>query len=173
MSVEPTPPAAETKRQADVQATFVATLVDEWIRAGLTDAVLCPGSRSTPLALALAARTELQIHVRLDERSGGFFALGMALSQLRPVVICTTSGTAAAELHAAVAEADSACVPLLVCTDDHPERPLRSRHAMAVRSGRRLVDHRSVLAPTWRSGVCRGRWGSSRARAGAPKPCVS
>jgi len=101
-----------------VQATFTATLVDEWKAGGVTDAVICPGSRSTPLALALAAR--LTVHVRLDERSAAFFALGLAMSTGRPVVICTTSGTAAAEVHAAVVEAHHAGVPLIVCTADRP-----------------------------------------------------
>jgi 2-succinyl-5-enolpyruvyl-6-hydroxy-3-cyclohexene-1-carboxylate synthase len=101
-----------------VQATFSATLVDEWCRLGVTDAVVCPGSRSTPLALALAAR--LQVHVRLDERSGAFFALGLAQATGRPTVVCVTSGTAAAELHAAVVEAHHARVPLIVCTADRP-----------------------------------------------------
>jgi 2-succinyl-5-enolpyruvyl-6-hydroxy-3-cyclohexene-1-carboxylate synthase len=102
------------------QATFAATLVDEWILAGLRDAVLCPGSRNTPLALALAARPDLRLHVRLDERSAGFFALGLALGSGRPALVCTTSGTAAAELHASVVEAHHAGVPLLVCTADRP-----------------------------------------------------
>jgi 2-succinyl-5-enolpyruvyl-6-hydroxy-3-cyclohexene-1-carboxylate synthase len=101
-----------------VQATFCATLVDEWERGGVTDAVVCPGSRSTPLAVALAER--LRVHVRLDERSAAFFALGLAMSTGRPTVICTTSGTAAAELHPAVAEAHHARVPLIVCTADRP-----------------------------------------------------
>jgi 2-succinyl-5-enolpyruvyl-6-hydroxy-3-cyclohexene-1-carboxylate synthase len=101
-----------------VQATFAATLVDEWASGGVTDAVVCPGSRSTPLAVALAAR--LTTHVRLDERSAAFFALGLAMSTGRPTVICTTSGTAAAELHAAVVEAHHAGVPLIVCTADRP-----------------------------------------------------
>jgi 2-succinyl-5-enolpyruvyl-6-hydroxy-3-cyclohexene-1-carboxylate synthase len=101
-----------------VQATYSATLVDEWCRRGVTDAVVCPGSRSTPLALALAAR--LRVHVRLDERSGAFFALGLALASGRPVVVCVTSGTAAAELHPAVVEAHHARVPLIVCTADRP-----------------------------------------------------
>lgn len=103
-----------------VQATFAATLVDEWIRAGVTDAVVCPGSRSTPLALALAARPELRLHVRLDERGAGFFALGLALATGRPAPVCTTSGTAAVELHPAVVEAHHAGVPLLACTADRP-----------------------------------------------------
>jgi 2-succinyl-5-enolpyruvyl-6-hydroxy-3-cyclohexene-1-carboxylate synthase len=101
-----------------VQATFSATLVDEWVRCGVTDAVICPGSRSTPLAVALAAR--LTAHVRLDERSAGFFAVGLALATGRPTVICVTSGTAAAELHPAVVEAHHARVPLIVCTADRP-----------------------------------------------------
>jgi 2-succinyl-5-enolpyruvyl-6-hydroxy-3-cyclohexene-1-carboxylate synthase len=101
-----------------VQATFCATLVDEWAWAGVTDAVICPGSRSTPLALALADR--MRVHVRLDERSAGFYALGLALATGRPVVICVTSGTAAVELHPSVVEAHHARVPLIVCTADRP-----------------------------------------------------
>jgi len=108
---------------ADVQATFAATLVDEWARAGLTDAVVCPGSRSTPLALALAEAADagrLRLHVHHDERSGAFLALGIGLATGGPAVVLTTSGTAAAELHAAVVEADLAGVPLLACTADRP-----------------------------------------------------
>ena len=101
-----------------VQATFCATLVDEWVRLGVSDAVVCAGSRSTPLALPLADR--LRVHVRLDERSGGFFALGLAMATGRPTVICVTSGTAAAELHPAVVEAHHGGVPLIVCTADRP-----------------------------------------------------
>jgi 2-succinyl-5-enolpyruvyl-6-hydroxy-3-cyclohexene-1-carboxylate synthase len=105
---------------SEVQATFAATLFDEWIERGLHDVVLAPGSRSTPLAIAAAARSELNLHVRLDERSAGFFAIGRALVTSRPVVMVTTSGTAAAELHACVAEADLAFVPLIVVTADRP-----------------------------------------------------
>jgi 2-succinyl-5-enolpyruvyl-6-hydroxy-3-cyclohexene-1-carboxylate synthase len=103
-----------------VQATYAATLFDEWIRWGLRDVVVCPGSRSTPLALACARRLELRVHVRIDERSAGFFALGRALATHVPVAIVVTSGTAAAELHACVAEASQAFVPLLVLTADRP-----------------------------------------------------
>jgi len=105
---------------SEVQATFAATLFDEWIALGLRDVVLCPGSRSTPLALACAERAELSLHVRIDERSAGFFALGRALATKRPVAVVVTSGTAAAELHACVAEASLAFVPLVVLTADRP-----------------------------------------------------
>ena len=101
-----------------VQATFAATLVDEWSRQGVSDAVVCPGSRSTPLAVALARR--LRSHVRLDERSAAFYALGLAMATGRPTIVCVTSGTAAVELHPAVVEAHHAGVPLIVCTADRP-----------------------------------------------------
>jgi 2-succinyl-5-enolpyruvyl-6-hydroxy-3-cyclohexene-1-carboxylate synthase len=113
-------PPAEPLPPADVQATFAATLVDDWVRAGLTDAVVCPGSRSTPLALALAAHAGVRVHVHHDERSGAFLALGLGLGSGRPALVLTTSGTAAAELHATVVEADLAAVPLLACTADRP-----------------------------------------------------
>ncbi|OYV60374.1 MAG: 2-succinyl-5-enolpyruvyl-6-hydroxy-3-cyclohexene-1-carboxylate synthase, partial [Actinobacteria bacterium 21-73-9] len=103
-----------------MQATFAATLFDEWRRAGIAEVVLAPGSRSTPLALAAAATEGLTLHVRLDERSAAFFAVGRTLATARPVVVVVTSGTAAAELHAAVAEADLARVALLVVTADRP-----------------------------------------------------
>jgi 2-succinyl-5-enolpyruvyl-6-hydroxy-3-cyclohexene-1-carboxylate synthase len=103
-----------------VQATFAATLVDEWVRAGVRHAVVAPGSRSTPLVVALASDDRIKLHVRLDERSAGFFAIGVALGSSSPVVVCTTSGTAAAELHAAVIEADLACVPIICVTADRP-----------------------------------------------------
>jgi 2-succinyl-5-enolpyruvyl-6-hydroxy-3-cyclohexene-1-carboxylate synthase len=105
---------------SEAQATFAATLFDEWVQLGLRDVVLSPGSRSTPLALAAAAREELTVHVRLDERSAGFFALGRAMMSALPVAVVVTSGTAAAELHASVAEADLAFVPLLILTADRP-----------------------------------------------------
>src|SRR5688572_3684732 len=104
----------------NVQATFSSTLVDEWVRAGVTDAVVCPGSRSTPLAVALVADGRIRIHVHHDERAGGFLALGLGIAAGRPAVVLTTSGTAAVELHPAVVEASMATVPLVVCTADRP-----------------------------------------------------
>ena len=104
----------------DVQATFVAVLVDEWVRAGVTDVVLAPGSRSTPLAVAVAGEPRLRLHVMLDERGAGFFGVGLGLGGGRPAVVVTTSGTAAAELHASVVEAHQAGVPVIVVTADRP-----------------------------------------------------
>jgi 2-succinyl-5-enolpyruvyl-6-hydroxy-3-cyclohexene-1-carboxylate synthase len=101
-------------------ATFCATLVDEWIRAGITDAFVAPGSRSTPLALALTDDDRLRVHVFHDERSASFAALGHGLATDTPAVVAATSGTAAAHFHAAVIEASLSSVPMLVCTTDRP-----------------------------------------------------
>jgi len=103
-----------------VAASFSAALVDEWVRAGLTDAVVAPGSRSTPLAIALVRDGRIALHVRLDERSAAFFAVGIGLATGRPAVLVTTSGTAAIGVHAAVVEAHLSRVPLIVCTADRP-----------------------------------------------------
>ena len=102
---------------------FATVLVDELIRCGLREAVVAPGSRSAPLAMALHAASaagRLRLHVRIDERSAGFLALGLAKASGRPAAVVCTSGTAAAHLHAAVIEADEAGVPLLVLTADRP-----------------------------------------------------
>ncbi|MGH3568019.1 MAG: 2-succinyl-5-enolpyruvyl-6-hydroxy-3-cyclohexene-1-carboxylic-acid synthase [Pseudonocardia sp.] len=98
-------------------------IVDELVRCGVTDAVLCPGSRNAPLAFALHAADaagRLRLHVRIDERTAGFLALGLALRSGRPVPVCTTSGTAVANLHPAVLEASHAGVSLLAVTADRP-----------------------------------------------------
>ena len=105
---------------AAAQSAFALALFDEFARGGLVDVVVCPGSRSTPLVLAAAETQGLALHVRLDERSAGFFAIGRALVTRRPVAVVVTSGTAAAELTAAVVEADLAGVPIVVVTADRP-----------------------------------------------------
>jgi len=104
----------------DVQATFCATLVDEWVTLGVTHAVVAPGSRSTPLALALTDRSELSVHVVHDERSAAFVALGLGLSGTPALLLCT-SGTAAANFFPAVVEAGLSEVPMVVLTADRPE----------------------------------------------------
>ncbi len=106
--------------QADDQVTFCATLVDQWMALGMQHAVVAPGSRSTPMALALAARDDLQVHVAHDERTAAFMALGIGQSTGVPAALLCTSGTAAAHFHAAVIEADLSGVPMLVLTADRP-----------------------------------------------------
>ncbi len=101
-------------------AETLRALVSELVAAGVRDAVVCPGSRSTPLALAIASCEPLTTRVLLDERSAGFFALGLARVSRRPVVIVATSGTAVANLMPAVVEANLARVPLVVLTADRP-----------------------------------------------------
>ncbi len=107
-------------RPNDVQATFCATLVDQWIRLGVGHAVVAPGSRSTPMALALAERSELRVHVVHDERSAAFVALGLGLDGIPALLLCT-SGTAAANFFPAVVEAGLSEVPMIVLTADRPE----------------------------------------------------
>ncbi|HEY8467724.1 MAG TPA: 2-succinyl-5-enolpyruvyl-6-hydroxy-3-cyclohexene-1-carboxylic-acid synthase [Solirubrobacterales bacterium] len=99
---------------------LASALVEELARSGMRHAVICPGSRSTPVALALLREPAISTHSIVDERSAGFFALGAASATGRPVAIACTSGTAAANLHPAVAEAAEADVPLIVITSDRP-----------------------------------------------------
>ncbi|HEV3268081.1 MAG TPA: 2-succinyl-5-enolpyruvyl-6-hydroxy-3-cyclohexene-1-carboxylic-acid synthase [Acidimicrobiales bacterium] len=161
------------------QATFAATLFDEWIEAGLRDVVISPGSRSTPLVLAAAQRDELTLHVRLDERSAGFFALGRSLATKMPVVIIVTSGTAATELHACVAEADLAFVPLVVVTADRPPELHGVGAPQTIEQGRlygamvRLFEDPGVAdlehASSWRPLASR-LWHAARGDDASPGP---
>ena len=144
-------------------------LVDELVRCGVQEAVLAPGSRSAPLAFALHAADaagRLRLHVRIDERSAGFLALGLAKASGRPVVAVTTSGTAAANLHPAVLEAAHAGVPLLALTADRPPE-LRGVGANQTVDQLRLFgpaagfvelgapETRAGQNAYWRSTVCR------------------
>ena len=104
----------------DATTAFARALVDEWARAGVTHACVAPGSRSAPLALALAGEPRLRLEVFHDERSAAFFALGVGKASGRPAVLLCTSGTAAANFHPAVLEAHHARVPMIVCTADRP-----------------------------------------------------
>jgi 2-succinyl-5-enolpyruvyl-6-hydroxy-3-cyclohexene-1-carboxylate synthase len=107
---------------------LASALVEELARAGVRHACVSPGSRSAPLALALWKESGIQVWSHVDERCAGFFALGIAQQTGLPAVVLTTSGTAAANLHPAVAEAAEARVPLIVVTADRPPE-LRGRGA--------------------------------------------
>ncbi|WP_370327314.1 2-succinyl-5-enolpyruvyl-6-hydroxy-3-cyclohexene-1-carboxylic-acid synthase [Euzebya sp.] len=103
-----------------LSATEIGTvLVDALVRQGVTDVVISPGSRSAPIALAAAAAVP-RLHVRVDERSAGFLALGLARGSGRPAAVVCSSGTATANYHPAVIEADAAGVALIVLTADRP-----------------------------------------------------
>jgi 2-succinyl-5-enolpyruvyl-6-hydroxy-3-cyclohexene-1-carboxylate synthase len=99
---------------------LASAMVEELARGGVRRAVLSPGSRSTPLAVALWRQPEIEVAVILDERSAAFFALGTALASGVPAAVLCTSGSAAANLHPAVVEADEAGVPMIVLTADRP-----------------------------------------------------
>jgi 2-succinyl-5-enolpyruvyl-6-hydroxy-3-cyclohexene-1-carboxylate synthase len=102
---------------------FATVAVDELVRCGVREAVLAPGSRSAPLALALAAADRegrLRLHVRIDERTAGFLAIGLIRGTGLPVPVVTTSGTAVANLHPAVLEASHSGLPLIVLSADRP-----------------------------------------------------
>jgi 2-succinyl-5-enolpyruvyl-6-hydroxy-3-cyclohexene-1-carboxylate synthase len=114
---------------ANASTALATTLLDELVRCGVRDLVLAPGSRSAALAFAAYdAQDRLRLHTRVDERSAGFLAVGLARTTRRPVAVVTTSGTAVANLHPAVLEASHAGVPLLLLTADRPAR-LRGTNA--------------------------------------------
>ncbi|WP_433252437.1 2-succinyl-5-enolpyruvyl-6-hydroxy-3-cyclohexene-1-carboxylic-acid synthase [Actinomadura nitritigenes] len=164
-------------------ATALATvLVDELLRCGMTDAVLAPGSRSAPLALALHAAEEagrLRLHVRIDERSASFLGLGLAKRSGRPVALVCTSGTAAANFHPAVVEAHESGVPLIVLTADRPPE-LRDTGANQTIDQVKLYgtaarwstevgvpENRPGMVAYWRSLVSRA-WGLAQAPVPGP-----
>ncbi|HEX3822924.1 MAG TPA: 2-succinyl-5-enolpyruvyl-6-hydroxy-3-cyclohexene-1-carboxylic-acid synthase [Mycobacteriales bacterium] len=99
---------------------FSVVLVDELARQGVRHAVIAPGSRSTPIALALLENRHIAVHVRIDERSAAYLALGIAKASGSIVPVLCTSGTATSYFHGAVMEADLSCVPLLALTADRP-----------------------------------------------------
>jgi 2-succinyl-5-enolpyruvyl-6-hydroxy-3-cyclohexene-1-carboxylate synthase len=164
---------------------FATVLADELIRCGLREAVIAPGSRSTPLAMALHDRAtagELRLHVRIDERSAAFLALGLAKASRRPVAAVCTSGTAAAHFHPAVIEADESGVPLIVLTADRPPE-LRGTGANQTIDQLKLYggavrwfceagvpEARAGMAAYWRSLACRSWAQASGAAGGAPGP---
>lgn len=105
---------------ANRNQVWARALIEELARAGVEHVSIAPGSRSTPLVLALAAADAFTVHVHLDERSAAFFALGVGKATRRPAAVVTTSGTAAANLLPAVVEASQSETPLLLLTADRP-----------------------------------------------------
>lgn len=160
-------------------------IVDELVRGGVRDAVLCPGSRNAPLAFALHAADvegKLRLHVRIDERTAGYLALGLASSSGRPVPIVMTSGTAVANVSPAVFEANYARVPLVVISANRPYELLGSganqtveqfgifgtqvRSAISLGLAEEGLDTNSQ----WRSAVCRVLASARGARTGNAGP---
>lgn len=119
-AVETTHAAQSTQAPSAVVAGLI---VDELLRLGMVDAVVCPGSRSAPLARALvqaADAAKVRLHVRIDERSAAFLALGLASRTRKVTPVITTSGTAVANLVPAMVEATASGIPLLALTADRP-----------------------------------------------------
>lgn len=118
-----TPPVPEAARPALPAAAYADRLVTSLAAAGVADLIVCPGSRSQAIALAAARAARegsLALHVRIDERSAAFLALGLARETGSPVAIVVTSGTALANLHPAMLEAHHSDVPLIAITADRP-----------------------------------------------------
>jgi 2-succinyl-5-enolpyruvyl-6-hydroxy-3-cyclohexene-1-carboxylate synthase len=163
-------------------------VVDELIRGGVRDVVLCPGSRNAPLAFALqdADRAgRLRLHVRIDERTAGYLAIGLAIAAAAPVCVAMTSGTAVANLGPAVVEANYARVPLIVLSANRPYELLGTganqtmeqlgyfgtqvRATISLGLAEEAPERMDALNATWRSATCRvlaAATGSRTANAG-------
>jgi 2-succinyl-5-enolpyruvyl-6-hydroxy-3-cyclohexene-1-carboxylate synthase len=163
-------------------------VVDELIRGGVRDVVLCPGSRNAPLAFALqdADRAgRIRLHVRIDERTAGYLAIGLAVAERAPVCVAMTSGTAVANLGPAVVEANYARVPLIVLSANRPYELLgtganqtfeqlgyfgtqvRANISLGLAEG--APERMEALNAQWRSATCRvlvAATGSRSANAG-------
>jgi len=158
-------------------------LVDELVRGGVREAVLCPGSRNAPLSYALHAAElagRLRLHVRIDERSAGFLALGLARGSARPVIVATTSGSAVANLHPAVLEASHSRVPVVVLSADRPAELIGTGanqtvdqlgiFGSAVRQCMTIEAAEQPHNARWRAAVCRVLAAATGARTGSAGP---
>ncbi|WP_204804264.1 2-succinyl-5-enolpyruvyl-6-hydroxy-3-cyclohexene-1-carboxylic-acid synthase [Mycobacterium riyadhense] len=154
--------------------TQARVVVDELIRGGVRDVVLCPGSRNAPLAFALqdADRSgRIRLHVRIDERTAGYLAIGLAIAASAPVCVAMTSGTAVANLGPAVVEANYARVPLIVLSANRPYELLGTganqtmeqlgyfgtqvRATISLGLAEDAPERMAALNATWRSATCR------------------
>ncbi|RSK28280.1 2-succinyl-5-enolpyruvyl-6-hydroxy-3-cyclohexene-1-carboxylic-acid synthase [Bacillus sp. HMF5848] len=99
---------------------YVAAFIQQLSTLNITDVVVSPGSRSTPIAMLMAEHPSMNVTIHIDERSAAFFALGLAKRVKRPVVLVCTSGTAAANYYPAIVEARYSNIPILVVTADRP-----------------------------------------------------
>jgi 2-succinyl-5-enolpyruvyl-6-hydroxy-3-cyclohexene-1-carboxylate synthase len=154
--------------------TQARVVVDELIRGGVRDVVLCPGSRNAPLAFALhdADREgRLRLHVRIDERTAGYLAIGLAVAAAAPVCVAMTSGTAVANLGPAVIEANYARVPLIVLSANRPYELLGTganqtmeqlgyfgtqvRATISLGLAEGATETLDALNAQWRSATCR------------------
>lgn len=120
---------------------WAQVFVDELVRAGLRAVCIAPGSRSTPLTMAFARCRHIPVYSHIDERSAGFFALGMALADGEPVALVCTSGTATANFHPAIIEAYYGQVPLLVLTADRPPELRNSGANQTIDQVKMYGDH--------------------------------
>ncbi|MFE9575241.1 2-succinyl-5-enolpyruvyl-6-hydroxy-3-cyclohexene-1-carboxylic-acid synthase [Nocardia sp. NPDC006044] len=167
-------------------STLEATvIIDELIRGGVKDVVLCPGSRSAPLAFALQAADNaglVRLHVRIDERSAGFLAIGLAGADRRPVPVVMTSGTAVANLCPAVLEASYAGIPLVVLSANRPYDMIGTGASQTIEQvglfGQQVrtsislgvAEQGTPQNGAWRSAVCRVLAAAKGVRSGNPGP---
>ena len=164
-------------------------VVDELIRGGVRDVVLCPGSRNAPLAFALHDADQagrLRLHVRIDERTAGYLAIGLAVAERAPVCVAMTSGTAVANLGPAVVEANYARVPLIVLSANRPYEVLGTganqtfeqfgyfgtqvRDNISLGLAEDGPDHTGAFNAQWRSATCRVLAAATGSRSGNAGP---
>ena len=172
----------------NASTTQARVVVDELIRGGVRDVVLCPGSRNAPLAFALSDADRaglIRLHVRIDERTAGFLAIGLAIGAGAPVCVAMTSGTAVANLGPAVVEANYARVPLIVLSANRPYELLGTganqtmeqlgyfgtqvRATISLGLAEDACERMDSFNATWRSATCRvlaAATGSRTANAG-------
>ncbi len=125
----------------NLNSLWASVLAETLARCGVRHAVVCPGSRSAPLAVAFAAHPEIAAEPVLDERSAAFFALGIAKRLGQPVVLVCTSGTAGANFHPAVIEARESATPLIVLTADRPPELRACGSGQTIDQQRLYGDH--------------------------------